>query len=1144
MPVDFTGITTTRGREYETPYLMKINEGLKDIPIDQRAAILGSIIEESGGNPFAVSDSRAYQGLLQWGADRYRPQSRDPNIELNNQVQYILNTVNNSTDSKSWTHGGKGSGYNSKDETYSAFHDDNTPFDKKFRAFSYGYVRPKGKEDSYNNRLKVGKKVLNKLVVNEVLSRPQPDKIPRYDFESYMFKPKKRFDEGGYLDENSWDNLSMKDKAEMMRVAIANGITTLPEIRQAYNEFAKGGRMNNWTMQDEAGYRYWRSRLPKNLKDTNDNDYDMRAAYKAGMQPMWNNEDKSYHLGSRDPKSGRILKTPHHPTFLKALATDASLGYYPTLDSNGNVYTETWQGNQYAQGGYKPSESIKRRITNWEGASMKTNRSFAAEANDFNRVIPAEIRSKLSPQQLDALYSYGYNVGMGKLKERVLPTLTAYTQGRASREDVQRSMWASKDNQLRGLTTRRNAERELFGGNFRTEFTGKGGLGSHINLQQYLPTQDSYENFNLGLESLNIPQLQMPDMDIDPATMYKPPVIDESLFNAPKPVETPVYNPKQEKLDNLQKFNTIMGLFGQDTPFAGLVGNDNTNDSGIMTAINAVYGNRFDMGGHVNNQEDTDIPIVLDSNQYGFGGLLTNASNGVMSLINDSIDTIKSHFSDDSKPKYTVYRSLSGKTFKTSREAAVDNFNLKNGKGDYAPQDITYDVKSGDNLWNIAKQNNISLDTLYSYNPQYKEGKMLMPNDKIIIGKTLGLKAYNVREQWNKENSINQDNVAAIQSIQHDGNYVIIDKKNKKLDVYSKDNKLIYQTNDISTGTSGNDYNTITYVDDKGKIIDGKGNNSTPAGITQITGTGTYHGFPSFTRGRKKGDSYEDIASSMHYGKTDKVNLSNGCVRVGGNTLNKLAKYIGVGTNVYTLPAKGGSRFVSKDGKLSFVADNPYGTDKGSKRFWDDYNVQTDKSYSKLALESKTKGSEEYKNNERKYMDAITSNKAMLMQKFNIDSDTYNHLAELALGIAQQETQYGTSTRKKIKDATPDVLLNAARGNSNRSRGLTQIKLMGDNKGMQKIYNELGLNEDNLDSADMSAIATLARLAYIYNTEVRGHKYKGENDAVINPYDALLYKWMGSNGELRNHTATPNKNTYIRNVKKYANNYDLYSIRS
>lgn len=131
--------------------------------------------------------------------------------------------------------------------------------------------------------------------------------------------------------------------------------------------------------------------------------------------------------------------------------------------------------NMYAEGGYKPSESIKKRITNWEGSSMRTNRSFQAEANDFNRVIPSSIRSKLSQQQLDALYSYGYNVGMGNLKKRVLPTLTNYVQGKASNEDVQKSMWASKDNELRGLTTRRNIERSLFGGNYQTVFTGTGG---------------------------------------------------------------------------------------------------------------------------------------------------------------------------------------------------------------------------------------------------------------------------------------------------------------------------------------------------------------------------------------------------------------------------------------------------------------------------------------------------------------------------------------------------------------------------------------------------------------------------------------------------------------------------------------------
>ena len=40
---------------------------------------------------------------------------------------------------------------------------------------------------------------------------------------------------------NKWDELSMKEKAAIMRVAVSNGIYKLDDIRQKYNEFAEGG---------------------------------------------------------------------------------------------------------------------------------------------------------------------------------------------------------------------------------------------------------------------------------------------------------------------------------------------------------------------------------------------------------------------------------------------------------------------------------------------------------------------------------------------------------------------------------------------------------------------------------------------------------------------------------------------------------------------------------------------------------------------------------------------------------------------------------------------------------------------------------------------------------------------------------------
>lgn len=39
----------------------------------------------------------------------------------------------------------------------------------------------------------------------------------------------------------NWNELSIKDKNDIIKVAVRNGITTLPEIRERYNEFAEGG---------------------------------------------------------------------------------------------------------------------------------------------------------------------------------------------------------------------------------------------------------------------------------------------------------------------------------------------------------------------------------------------------------------------------------------------------------------------------------------------------------------------------------------------------------------------------------------------------------------------------------------------------------------------------------------------------------------------------------------------------------------------------------------------------------------------------------------------------------------------------------------------------------------------------------------
>lgn len=159
---DFSNIVTTNNRAYDADAMGYINKKLQNLSDVKRSIILGTIIEESGGNPFAKSDNGTYQGLLQWSADRYRMPSdiTDKYQAIDHQLNYLSNTINNLNDKVSWTHGGSGSNYNDRKEAYNNFQSDDLW--TAHRAFSYGYVRPKGKEDSAKNRYDVIKQIYDR----------------------------------------------------------------------------------------------------------------------------------------------------------------------------------------------------------------------------------------------------------------------------------------------------------------------------------------------------------------------------------------------------------------------------------------------------------------------------------------------------------------------------------------------------------------------------------------------------------------------------------------------------------------------------------------------------------------------------------------------------------------------------------------------------------------------------------------------------------------------------------------------------------------------------------------------------------------------------------------------------------------------
>lgn len=490
--------------------------------------------------------------------------------------------------------------------------------------------------------------------------------------------------------------------------------------------------------------------------------------------------------------------------------------------------------------------------------------------------------------------------------------------------------------------------------------------------------------------------------------------------------------------------------------------------------------------------------------------------------------------------------------------------------------DGVYSVRKGDTLWSISKKTGVPFQDLISYNDDLGDINKIQIGQEIKLSKApIEMVDVDYRELREKERELNAsgDNEIVIKSASHNSNYVIIDKKNRKLKVYDKNNNLVHETNKIRTGESKDDYNTITYTDKNGKLINKKGNNSTPAGITMISSVGEYHGKPSFIRSRynpKTGKWDDNLASSMHLGEDGE---SNGCIRLLDDTADELAKYIGSNTPVYTLPERDGSRFILRDGKLSFIADNPYGETKGEKKYWDDYNTYLDREYTPLGIDAvnsdiepnineasfstpikwladKFINKQDYESNVKGFIGGVTASKEAIMRDFGLDSYTYNNLAEIALGIAGQESKFGTSTRYAYKNMLSDDQIDLVKGAINlvtgkdkdkvsyRSRGITQIKLKGDNRDLQEMYEKYSIDEDSLDNPVNSAVGTMIRLAHIYKNEVAGKEFKGVN-GEISPMDAVLYKWSGRNKLLSSRKADPSKDEYLDNVWNYANKFNL-----
>ena len=110
---------------------------------------------------------------------------------------------------------------------------------------------------------------------------------------------------------------------------------------------------------EELRFQKFFKTLPENLQ-TDDELYDIRGYWDAEHRPDKSNEDQpkvngEYHAYSRHPITGKILKSPAHPTFDKAMENES----HKRVDVFGNIYTGI---PKLEHGGSNPPASHYKRL--------------------------------------------------------------------------------------------------------------------------------------------------------------------------------------------------------------------------------------------------------------------------------------------------------------------------------------------------------------------------------------------------------------------------------------------------------------------------------------------------------------------------------------------------------------------------------------------------------------------------------------------------------------------------------------------------------------------------------------------------------------------------------------------------------------
>lgn len=423
-------------------------------------------------------------------------------------------------------------------------------------------------------------------------------------------------------------------------------------------------------------------------------------------------------------------------------------------------------------------------------------------------------------------------------------------------------------------------------------------------------------------------------------------------------------------------------------------------------------------------------------------------------------------------------------------KATANKNNISNNKRQYI-------VSKGDTLTKIAHDNNTTLNDLVKLNN-------IKDINSILIGQVINIPKRNsykpkirtIQEIDAIENKYNEDTDENIINNWHKRNntnrpYIIDDKKNNKLGIY-KNGKLIKSYTAIHGKNRESDDMTITYTDDNGKIKNLAGNLSTPAGYYISNRTNDYHGAPAYmrqTQDMRNKNLSAGIPASIHARTITENANTNGCTGVSCNDLKDMANILGDAKDIetYILPADSRNRFkirnnaiqfkshdISKTPAYSTIEYNPIHNIKWSTKNLDDHQKQV----------------------VHKFATSLKNNKINIQKELNINDDSYNKLAQAALGILGVESTYGNTnsgignfiraSRKAIfkNNSSPDIYSKFHTygiDDDNNSVGLTQIRYKYLSDEVKELYKKYGITKQDLvDNPDKAAIATIIKLADEY----------------------------------------------------------------